>query len=383
MEKRLNPRKDAILRALVEEYIRTAEPVASQPLAEKYQLGYSSATVRIDLKALEEDGFVYQRHSSGGRIPTDLGYRYFVERLMPESTLGMHEQRLIRHQFYQVQYQLDQWVRLSASILSQALGSAAVVTIPRASEGRLKHFEMLSLNDTIALLVLVLRDGSLSQGRLFLPDPATQEDLSRLSQGLNARFGGQSGSELGDFVDAGGLATLTPNEQVVTLALVQHISRHTTWGSEDVYQEGLTRMLGQPEFTRLGDEQERGERIRKVVEALEQNALLPMLQEQLPDAGGVQVVIGGETDLHDLSIVVGRYGLPGMPGGLLGVVGPTRMQYSKAVALVRYMTDIMNDLLADYFGSGGATPDPSMDGEGPTETYTTKDHDTNHSAKVE
>jgi heat-inducible transcriptional repressor len=172
---------------------------------------------------------------------------------------------------------------------------------------------------------------------------------------LNARFAGQSGSQIGDLIDAGGLASFLPNEQTVVLALAQHISRHTAWGSEDVYQEGLTRMLGQPEFTRLGDEHERGERIRKVVEALEQNALLPLLQEQLPDAGGVQVVIGGETDLPpDLSIVVGRYGLPGMPGGLLGVVGPTRMQYSRAVAMVRYMTDIMNDL------GGGPTLDPSV-----------------------
>jgi heat-inducible transcriptional repressor len=306
MQKRLNPRKDAILRALVEEYIRTAEPVASQALAEKYQLGYSSATVRIDLKALEEDGLIYQRHSSGGRIPTDLGYRYFVERLMPESTLGMDEQRLIRHQFYQVQYQLDQWVRLSASILSQALGSAAVVTLPRASEGRMKHFEALALNDAVALLVVVLRDGSVSQGRLFLAESATQEDLSRMAQGLNARFAGQSGSEIGNFIDAGGLTTLTANERIIALALAQHVSRHATWDAEDVYQDGLTRMLGQPEFTRLGDEHERGERIRKVVEALQQNALLPMLSGQLPEAEGVQVVIGGEADLHDMSIVLGR-----------------------------------------------------------------------------
>ncbi len=170
-QKRLNPRKDAILRALVEEYIRTAEPVASQALAEKYTLGFSPATIRIDMKSLEEDGFIYQRHTSSGRIPTDLGYRYFVEWLMPESTLSAEEQRLIRHQFYQVQFQLDQWVRLSASILSQALGGTAVVTMPWATVGRVRHFELLSLHDTLALLVLVLHDGAVTQGRIFLAEP--------------------------------------------------------------------------------------------------------------------------------------------------------------------------------------------------------------------
>jgi heat-inducible transcriptional repressor len=363
MQQRLNPRKDAILRALVEEYIRTAEPVGSQTLTEKYALGISPASVRIDMKALEEDGFIYQRHASGGRIPTDRGYRYFVERLMPDSTLGLDEQRLIRHQFYQVQYQLDQWVRLTASILSQALGSAAVVTLPRAREGRLKHFALLAIYDTLALLVLVLRDGAISQGRVFLPDPATQDELSRMAQVLNARFAGLSARELSDFIDSGDLRSFSPNEQTIIMALAQHVGNHDAWEPADVYQEGLTRMLGQPEFTRMGDEQERSERIRKVVEALEQNALLPLIGTQMAVEDGVQVVIGGETareDLKDVSIVVGRYGLPGMPGGLLGIVGPTRMQYSRAVALVRYMTEIMNDLLADWFSDGDPT-DPEVE----------------------
>lgn len=352
MQKRLNPRKDAILRALVEEYIRTAEPVPSQMLADKYALGFSAATIRIDMKALEEDGLVFQRHASGGRIPTDLGYRYFVEMLMPESTLSGEEQRLIRHQFYQVQYQLDQWVRLTASILSQALGGTAVVTLPRAREGRLKHFEVLALFDTQALLVLVLRDGAVSQGRIYLPESTSQEELSRAAQRLNARFAGQTAREVQAFIDEGGLAELDGTERTIVLALSQYIGNQDTWGSEEVYQEGLTRMLGQPEFTRLGDEQERAERIRKVVETLEQNALLPMIGSQVSGEDGVQVVIGGETehdDLKDVSIVLGRYGLPGQPGGLLGIVGPTRMQYSRAVAMVRYMTQVMNELLADFY----------------------------------
>jgi heat-inducible transcriptional repressor len=356
MQKQLTPRKSAILRALVEEYIRTAEPVPSQALVEKYHLQMSPATVRIELKALEEDGYVFQRHASGGRIPTDLGYRYFVERLMPESALTLDEQRLIRHQFYQVQHQLDQWVRLTASIMSQALGGAAVVTVPRATEGRLKHFELLSLHDALALLVVVMRDGSVAQSRLFLSEAATQEEMSRLAAHLNRRLAGQSASDLRRLIEDSA-TDLPHDERAVTLAIQQHLSQFgDSFGPDDVYQEGLTRMLDQPEFTRMGDERERSDRIRKVIEALEQHRLLPAIAAQVQGEEGVHIVIGGETareDLRDVSIVVARYGLPGQSGGLLGIVGPTRMQYSRAVAMVRYMADLMSDLLADAFGTPG------------------------------
>src|SRR5215469_15587014 len=143
-EQPLSPRKELILRALVEQYIRTAEPVPSKQLSDQlagvHGPGYASATVRNELAALEEAGLIAQPHISAGRVPTDLGYRYFVERLMRESRLSLDEQRQIHHQFYQVQHQLDEWVRLTASVMAQLLQSAAIVTPPRATQARLKHF---------------------------------------------------------------------------------------------------------------------------------------------------------------------------------------------------------------------------------------------------
>src|SRR5260370_21026657 len=151
----LSQRKQQILRALVEEYIHTVTPVASETLVRKYDFNFSSATVRHELAGLEEAQLIYQPHTSAGRVPTDLGYRYFVEHLMEESALSLDEQRLIRHQFYQVQHHLDEWVRLTASVLAQALQSAVIITPPRGAETRIKHFELLSLYDSVALLVLV------------------------------------------------------------------------------------------------------------------------------------------------------------------------------------------------------------------------------------
>src|SRR5258708_34048513 len=128
----LSQRKQQILRELVEVYIHSATPVASEPLVRKYAMNFSSATVRHELAGLEESHLIYQPHTSAGRVPTDLGYRYFVEHLMEESALSLDEQRLIRHQFYQVQDQLDQWLRLTPSVMAPFPPPPPVFTIPRA-----------------------------------------------------------------------------------------------------------------------------------------------------------------------------------------------------------------------------------------------------------
>src|SRR5215471_3202563 len=192
----LSQRKQQILRALVEEYIHAAIPVASETLVRKYDFSFSSATVRHELAGLEEAQLIYQPHTSAGRVPTDLGYRYFVEHLMQESALSLDEQRLIRHQFYQVQDQLDQWVRLTASVMARLLHSAAVMTSPRANEGRLKHFEVLSVTDLSAHLVLVLTDGTVKQQRLLLDFPIQQEELSTVAARLNEFFQDKNAAEI-------------------------------------------------------------------------------------------------------------------------------------------------------------------------------------------
>src|SRR5690242_1751187 len=188
----LSPRKQQVLRALVEEYIHTATPVASEALVRKYGLRFSSATVRHELAGLEEASLILQPHTSAGRVPTDLGYRYFVEHLMRESALSLDEQRLIRHQFFQVQVQLDQWVRLTASVMARLLHSAAIMTPPRSNEGRLKHFEVLSVSDFAVHLVLVLTDGTVKQQRLLLEAPMLQDELSAIAAHLNQLFHNKS-----------------------------------------------------------------------------------------------------------------------------------------------------------------------------------------------
>ncbi len=350
VQPQLSPRKEAILRALVDEYIRTGEPVPSKLLAEQllgvYPSGVSSATVRNELAALEEAGLILQPHVSAGREPTDLGYRYFVERLMGESRLPLDEQRLIRHQFYQVQHQLDEWIRLTASVLAQALQSAAVVTQPRSAEARLKHFELLSLTETVALLVLVLDDGIVRQERLLLDLPTTQDELSRLALRFNERLRGATADVVAEWLEAE-TARLAPDERLVMESLARLLAQLDLFSPDAFYSEGITQLLQRREFSQADPE-----RIRKVIEALEENSILPQIARHALESDGVQVIIGAENEsdtLKDMSVIVARYGVRGQPGGLLGIVAPTRMQYSRAIAVVRYMTQMLNDLLADTY----------------------------------
>ncbi len=346
----LSQRKQQILRALVEEYIHTATPVASEALVRKYGLRFSSATVRHELAGLEEAGLIHQPHTSAGRVPTDLGYRYFVEYLMQESALSIDEQRLIRHQFYQVQDQLDQWVRLTASVMARLLHSAAVMTAPRAREGRLKHFELLSVNELTALLVLVLVDGSVKQQRLLLESSVQQDELSMVSARLNKLFEDKNATGINDLMLKYDFTSL---ERLVSNTIVRILEQHGELFGDAVYREGVVNILDQPEYSRMGPEEERNERVRKVMEVLEQNRFLPALASQLGSSQGVQVIIGGENqwdDMKDVSLVVARYGREGQVGGLLGVIGPTRMQYGRAIAVVRYMTQVMNELLSEMYG---------------------------------
>jgi len=348
----LSQRKQQILRALVEEYIHTATPVASETLVRKYGLRFSSATVRHELAGLEEANLIHQPHTSAGRVPTDLGYRYFVEHLMQESALSLDEQRLIRHQFYQVQDQLDQWVRLTASVMARLLHSAAIMTPPHSSEGRLKHFEILSVTDISAHIVLVLRDGTVKQQRLLLESAIQQEELSSMATRLNRLYHDKNAAEINEIFHT---HIMSRSEELITNTLVRILEQHGDMLGDVFYREGVVNILEQPEYSRIGSEDVRNERVRNVLEVLEQNRLLPALASHLystPD-NGVQVIIGGENawdEMKDVSLVVARYGQKGKVGGLLGVIGPTRMQYDRAIAVVRYMTNVMNELLAEVYG---------------------------------
>jgi len=339
-ETRLSERKERILKDIVEDYIRDAPPVAAEALVREHGLQVSSATVRNEMVELEAEGYIRQPHTSAGRIPTERGYRYFVQRLMKEQHLPRAEQLTIRHQFHQVALFREQWLQLSAAVLARAVRAAAIVSAPQVVECRVKHVEALHMQDRLGLLVLVLQDGTVKQQLVTVPEETTQEQLSAASNHLNARYAGKSRREI--------LAAHVPEpgstaESFVRAALLDLMVQIDVRDMVNVYHDGVVELLDQPEFAQR-------ERARAIVEVLERPHALRELLPEVPEAEGVQILIGTENRwdwMRECAVVLTRYGEVGALTGVVGVVGPLRLPYYVAVPAVRYVSHIMTELLTD------------------------------------
>jgi len=314
----------------------------------------SAATIRNELATLEEMGFLAQPHTSGGRVPTDRGYRYYVEGLMDEPAVPADEQRRIAHQFHQVQMDLTEWLRLSAAVLAQSAHSASLITAPRVAESHVKHLELISIQDSVALLVLVLQGGLVQQQMLMLPVFVIQETLSAVSARLNRQIEEKSARQI---------EVLVPSlhediEREAAEVVIRMMDVHDQEDRPTVYYDGLANILSQMELSlpaaaRGESKQQVVQSIRHMLELLQQGLLFRRLLPQVGQGSGVQVFIGGEGEYEDLrqfSVIVSRYGAGGGGSGLLGVLGPTRMQYGRAVAVVRFMTELLSDLAGELNG---------------------------------
>ncbi len=337
----LTERQERVLASVVREYVETAQPVGSETLVRKCGLRVSSATIRNELAALEEMGFLTHPHTSAGRMPTEKGYRYFVESLMQEFELPPVEQRMIRHQFHQVTLDVDQWMRLAAAVLARASRNTALVTAPLAAQCRFKHLQLVSISEQVALLVLVLQDGTVKQQMLALAQPISQEELVRVSNRLNTHLVGLNLDQIR--VLALSLSVFESDVLHVVASLMQQIDMRS---SHEVYRDGIMDILRQPEFAAI-------ERMQALLEMLEQRTLLEEILSEFAPEHGVQVVIGGESqreEMSDYSMVLSRYGLPGETGGIVGVLGPVRMQYARTIGIVRYVSSLLDDLMARMYG---------------------------------
>jgi heat-inducible transcriptional repressor len=338
----LTPRQHAILGLIIREYVASTHPISSKMLLEQYDLGVSSATVRNEMAYLEELGYLMHPHTSAGRVPTDLGYRFFVERLLGDVTLPPTEQRMIVHQFHQARLDLGQWMRLAATTLTRTARNASLVTAPQAEVSRFKHVELISTQGKLVLLILVMQGGNVQQQMLDLAEPLSQAELSQSADLVNQVCSGLRAAEIR--ARARDFPTF---EAEIGELVVEVMERCDNRSTGEVYRDGLTEMLRQPEFTVTGSSQ-------GVLRLLEERSFLDdFLTETLsPQVGGVQVIIGGEgrwEELNNCSMVLARYGVPGFATGALGVLGPTRMPYGRAISAVRLVAELMSDLIYDMY----------------------------------
>lgn len=346
MANELTERQEAILGLIVREYISNAKPVASTSLVEDYPLGVSSATVRNDMARLEELGYLAQPHTSAGRVPTEQGYRYFVERLMEKSELPEVEQRLIRHQFHQARMDLEQWMRLAAAVLAHTSHTASLVTSPKAPAARLKRLELITISESLILAVAVTAEGLVRQQMIGQPQPPlTQESLNAVNNKLNALLAGYNRTQIQQRP-----FDLTTFEAQVRDVVVELLERVDTRDASRIYRDGLLHILRHPDLAET-------DAVRQVVEIMEERPLLQSIVQEVMESStgsGVQVIIGGEgqwDELSEVSLVVAPYGVEGYAAGMMGVVGPRRMPYGRAVSTVRFVSDVVSHLLATVYGT--------------------------------
>jgi heat-inducible transcriptional repressor len=327
----------------VEDYVGTGRPVGSGAVLEHSGLNVSSATIRNELALLEDLGLVLQLHTSGGRIPTTSGYRYYIGHLLPTPIMSDDDQVTIRHQFHQAHTELDEWLKLATAVLAHRAHNVALITSPRVAVW-FKHVELVEAQAHTVLTIVVLADGTVRQELMAIDDAPSQSELRSYADILNRAWVGEIG-----LPEMQRRAQRLPAHLLPFADAVLRLVRRAEEGRLQVYHQGLGEMLSRPEFSPTAQPNLAvGERLRRVVDFLQQGLAMEDLLSMMAMESGVQVVIGGESplqELEDYALVVGRYGGITDGTGVLGLLGPARMDYGGAISLVRYMTELMSDLV--------------------------------------
>lgn len=336
----LTERQKLLLTLIIHEFTREATPIGSKSLVDMYNLELSSATVRNELSALTEMGYLRQPHTSAGRIPTESGYRFFVGNLLQKTDLPTATQKTISHQFYQMKQDIEQWMRLAVSLLAKHSQATSLITAPQAEKTLFKHVELISTHGRQLLMVLVLMGGDIRQRMITLSEPVTQEALSQAAETATQAMAG-SGSDTALALQQGATGLL----QDLYGWISEEMSFSQARRSGELYLDGLSNVFTEPEFT--------PEEARGALRILEERSTLQLLLAELlqPNTvNTVQVLIGGEGNLDELrqcSIVLSRYGVPGLATGTLGVLGPMRMEYGKTISTVRYVSELLSELVTE------------------------------------
>ncbi len=337
----LTRRQEEILALIIESYTANPEPVSSRYLQDACELGVSSATIRNEMALLEEKGLIRAPHTSAGRVPTEDGYRYFVSRLMTRGSLTAVEESHITESMRTSPAATEQWMRLAATLLARTARSAALVTAPISEASRFKHLELISIQGRLVLMVLVLHSGNVHQQMLTLVESPGQTALAEAARRLNAVCLDQGANEV-----RMKSAQLGLFEREIAELAADVMERSDTNQVRFIYRDGLSGVLSTFQDS---------EGAEQAVRVFEERAVLNLLLSEVLARNDVQVFIAGDgrwEELNHLSMVLSRYGIPGQVSGALGVVGPTHINYGRAVGAVRHVSNVMTDVLARLLEEG-------------------------------
>lgn len=334
----ITKRQEAILKIIIDDYTKTAMPIASENIVRNHDLGVSSATIRNDVAALSDAGYIIHPHTSAGSVPSDEAYRYYVETLVNIEPISLPAsvRSTIRTQLSEIERDVDEWTNVAAAVLSKLVGNLAIATFPAAKESRVKHIDLVQLQDFLVMLIVVMEQANLRRQLIRLVTPIEISQLEESTYRLRSNMMGLSRREIESQA-----MSLNPLEEQLVDATMLLLREEENATYRDHYVDGLRNLLGQPEFAE-------NDRARAIVEGIEDGSLVQAILEETPDGGIVRVIIGQENRgdmLWPLSVVICQYGIPNQAVGAVGAVGPTRMQYPQTIAGVKFMSSAMSDLV--------------------------------------
>lgn len=338
----LGKRKAYILATVVYEYIATAEPVGSQSLTQKYNLGISSATVRNEMAELEAGGYLVQPHTSAGRIPSDAGYRTYVDQLMQPEELPAEELRRIRDELGDATRELDEIIDHTTRLLGRLSNNLAFVTKPQQEAQVFKHLQLIWLTPHTAVAIVVTSLGVAAQSLFELGSEARPDDLTRFSNALNARLANRpmrdvTENEIGQAAQEAGVSD-DLRAAVVAAAQSARSNEQPT-----IAAAGAQNLLDQPEFQDL-------RKLRSILRIVEEQKTLYQIVSDAVNAESVSVKIGhelGSEELADLSVVTVPYRFGSHALGMLSILGPRRMPYARLLALASGTAETLSNRLSD------------------------------------
>lgn len=340
----MDERKRQVLQAIIDDYISTAEPIGSRTIARKCGLGVSPATIRNEMSDLEALGFLEQPHASAGRIPSAKGYRFYVDCLMGPQQLSDRDALLINQWFDQKVRRLDEAFQETVKVLSRITRNVSLLVTPQTSSCQFKYLQFLPFDDTRVVVIVVTDTGVMDNRLMEIPAGTSVEELQRIAAVMNHRLSGLHLTEIQSSVLEKIKEEVLPRPELLegALSLIREATGCAN-ANDKVYLGGTTQLLNQPEFRDV-------EKVRTLLSMLEEDRLLyDILHTQ--DGNGVIVTIGAEnkfSGIKDCSVIQASFRLDGQMVGTLAVLGPTRMEYARTMAVIEFMQAHLGNILKKY-----------------------------------
>lgn len=337
---KMDERKQKVLQAIILDYIATADPVGSRTIAKKYNLGVSPATVRNEMADLEEMGFLEQPHTSAGRIPSQLGYRYYVDCLMKKEPLKTEMKKYVRNNLVDRIRETEDLIQYTSKILSQMTSYTSMVLTPFYGNNVLRHIKLLPFEEGKAVMIIVLDNGHVEHRLMEVPEYLGEDEFATISAILDENLRGLTLEQWRPSLVQSIHKELKHNSELLQ-DLLSHIE-HSLEGEQEqkVFMGGALNILDQPEFKQL-------ERVRPILELLEHEEIIKDVLVSVSQEG-VTVRIGTENKIEgmkDCSLITATYRVEGRVIGTLGVLGPTRMEYSRVISVVEFLTSALTEAL--------------------------------------